>query len=87
MAEKLGITELLSRVGDDNITFQNLDHCLIDGKWREKSGSRITFGTDVPVGPNGTDRLGLIVWLPRDAVKAILAAPPATPSAEGEDNG
>lgn len=71
-------SELIAAVGDDKVGVQFIDQCAIDLNWDHKKGTRITFGTDVALGPNGTERLGMIVWMDRDAVKAALAAEKAT---------
>lgn len=68
-------SELISAVGDDKVGVQFIDQCAIDLKWDHKKGTRITFGTDVKLIFNqGTERLGMIVWMDRDAVKAALDA-------------
>lgn len=67
-------SELIAAVGDDNVGIQNIDTCATSLHWSEKKGARITFGSDVKILPEGrTDKLGLIVWLPRDRVSAIIA--------------
>lgn len=68
------MSELILSVGDDNVSMQNLDHCSTNIDYSIKKGTKITFGTEEPVTFDGTARLGLILWLPRDAVKAALAA-------------
>jgi len=72
----IGIVEMLTRIGDDRIAFQNLDQCYITADWNHKKGTRITFGTEESLGPNGTERLGLVVWLDRDLVKEVLTPAP-----------
>lgn len=72
MAKQVGMTELISKIGDENIKFQNLDSCSISLNYDHKKGSKITFGTDELITPDGTERLGLILWLPRDKVKEII---------------
>lgn len=72
MSRPMGVTELVSKIGDDNIKFQNLDTCSISLNYDHKKGSKITFGTEEPITPDGTERLGLVLWLPRDKVKEIL---------------
>lgn len=72
MAKQVGITELVSKIGDSNITFQNLDTCSISLNYDHKKGSKITFGTQEPITMDGTERLGLILWLPRDKVEEII---------------
>jgi hypothetical protein len=66
------LSELIAAVGDDVVQFQNLDQCATDLNYTAKSGTKITFGTDQKIDFNGTDRLGLVLWLPRDAVKKAL---------------
>jgi hypothetical protein len=73
------MSELILAIGDDKVEMQNLDHCSITLDYHIKKGTRITFGTEQPLTPNGTDKLGLILWLPRDAVKAALDAEKAKP--------
>lgn len=72
MAKQVGMTELISKVGDENIKFQNLDSCSISLNYDHKKGGKITFGTDELITPDGTERLGLVLWLPRDKVKEII---------------
>ncbi|QDH34007.1 hypothetical protein [Porphyrobacter sp. YT40] len=68
------MSELILAIGDDNVEFQNLDSCLIAADYHHRKGTTITFGTDKRLHPtNGTEKLGLILWLDRDAVKAAIA--------------
>lgn len=68
------VTELIAAVGgDENIRFQPLDACATSLNWTAKGGSKITFGSDVVITPDGTAQLGLVVWFDRAAVKAALA--------------
>jgi len=67
------MSELILAIGDDNVEFQNLDQCATDLRYTAKSGTHITFGTQRPITPNGTDKLGLVIWLDREAVKAAIA--------------
>jgi len=68
------MSELIAAVGDENVGVQNLDDCGITLDYSIKKGTRITFGTDARLTPNGTERLGIVVWLPRVAVKAAIKA-------------
>ena len=68
----MGLTELLQRIGDENISFQNLDSCMISANYSHNKGAAITFGSQETLTPDGTERLGVIVWLPRDKVKELL---------------
>ena len=66
------MSALILAVGDENVAMQNLDHCGITLDYNIKKGTRVTFGTEEPLTPNGTERLGLVLWLPRAAVQAAL---------------
>lgn len=68
------MSELILAVGDDNVEFQNLDQCATDLSYTAKSGTKITFGTQRPITPNGTDKLGLVLWLDRKAVSDAIAS-------------
>lgn len=68
------MSELILAIGDDNVEFQNLDQSAQDLNWSAKSGSRITFRSEMAITPEGTKKLGLVLWLDRDAVKAAVAA-------------
>lgn len=75
------LSELIAAVGDDNVMFQNLDSDII--RLRFANGkNEITFGTHAMTTLNGTEKLGLVVWLDRDAVEKV------TPSKdlEGSDD-
>ena len=62
------LSELIAKVGDDNVQFQNLDNDMTG--WKQKDGvTQITFGTTAQVGVTGTQKLGLVVWLDREAVE------------------
>lgn len=67
------LSELIAAYGDDIVQFQNLDHCFVSLSMANGK-SKITFGTEQPVSPNGTDKLALIVWLDRQRVAEIIAA-------------
>jgi len=72
------MSELIATVGDENLRFQNLDQDAqtVD---KTKHGTKITFYTDAIqaeelLGGGKTDKIGLVLWLPRDRVDAALAA-------------
>ena len=67
------VSELISNIGDDNIEIQNLDTCVEAFSMDKKGITKATFGTESTFGLNGFDKLGLIVWMDRDAVKAAMA--------------
>ncbi len=70
------MSELILAIGDDNVEFQNLDHSATDLNWTATRGSRITFVSQQPISPEGTQKLGLVLWLDRKAVKSALGAKP-----------
>jgi len=67
------ISELILAIGDDNVQFQNLDKCA-DTLNMNGATTRITFGTEVPLNLEGTEKLGLVLWLDRQAVADAIAA-------------
>ena len=73
---KIGMVEMLTKIGDERIEFQNLDHdlrgaqVLKDGATELRFGTRATKPTELAAG--GTKRIGLVLWLDRDAVNKAL---------------
>jgi hypothetical protein len=72
------MSELILAVGDDQLRFQNLDTDAqtID---KTKHGTKITFYTDAIqaeelLGGGKTEKIGLVLWLPRNRVVEIIAA-------------
>lgn len=80
----LKLSELIAAYGDDKVQFQNLDQCA--DKLNMNGGTtKITFGTEQRLHLDGTEKLGLVVWLDRERVKEIVAASKSPPlPAEGE---
>lgn len=71
----LGISELVAKIGDADIELQNLDTCGISLDYHHKKGTTITFGTSMNISaPEGTEKLGLVIWLDRKRVAEILAS-------------
>ena len=73
----LGITELLARIGDDNVRLQNLFEGDVD-LTVTKRGTRISFYTDpANVTPTaalkGQEKIALVLWLPRALVTKAQA--------------
>jgi len=66
------LSELIAKYGDDNVKFQSLDKCATALNYSHKKGTTITFGTDAKLGLNGTEEMGLIVWMDRKKVEQIL---------------
>lgn len=70
----MNLSELIAAYGDDKVRFQNLDRCADSLNYTAKSGTKITFGTEQALTPEGTEKLGLVVWMDRARVKEIIAA-------------
>jgi hypothetical protein len=70
------LSELIIAIGDDKVQFQNLDHAATSLDYSARKGSTITFGTEQRITPQGTERLGLVLWLPRDAVATVMEKRP-----------
>lgn len=76
------LSELIAAYGDDLVQFQNLDHCASSLNMN-KGVTKITFGTEQPISLNGTEKLGLVVWLDRAKVAEITKTrSPAQTSAD-----
>jgi hypothetical protein len=73
MSKPISMTALLCAIGDDGIAFQSLDQSLLSANWSAEKGSKITFGTEQPVNLEGTERLGLVLWLDRKQVAETMA--------------
>lgn len=78
----MNLAELISAYGGDDVQFQALDTCA-DRMNMANGHTKITFGTGEPLGPDGTVKMGLIVWMDRDRVAKILAADKAAKEAKG----
>lgn len=65
------LSELIAAYGDDKVRFQNLDQCATDLNMG-KRGTKVTFGTEERLNLEGTESLGLVVWLDRDRVAEIM---------------
>jgi hypothetical protein len=83
---KQGMVDLLTRIGDPAIVFQNLDSCFRGAQSLKGGATEIRFGTEAVTATdimNNTDeRMALILWVKRtdvqvakDAFKAEVAAP------------
>lgn len=71
----MGITKLISSVGDENIELQNISNNLDSARINGGNG-RITFltapdkVTDLMAG-NESKFVGLVVWIPRNRIPKI----------------
>lgn len=74
------LSELIAQYGDDNIEFQNLDHC-VENFQMTKKGTMARFGTPQSFGLDGFTKLGLIVWMDRKKVDEIVAKSKEPPPA------
>ena len=81
------LSELITRIGDENVIFQLLADSTTNVNTNKKGVSLITFATDQT---NATavlhddGKIGFVVWFPRPAFEAAtkdlrLKAPPAKP--------
>jgi hypothetical protein len=68
------LSELIAVIGDDNVMFQNLDNDIIRLSTKQNGSSEITFGTKAATTFNGTAKLGLVIWLEREAVEKASVA-------------
>lgn len=68
------LSELIAAYGDDKVSFQKLDDCAESMNYHHKKGTKITFGTPETVGPNGTDKMGLVGWFDRERIAKIIDA-------------
>lgn len=68
------LSELIAAYGDDKVKFQRLDDCADKMNYDHKKGTKITFETDASIGANGTEEMGLVVWLDRKRVDEIISA-------------
>lgn len=67
------LSELISAYGDEKVQCQKLDECATDLNM-SKRGTKITFGTEERLNLDGTEKLGLVIWLDRARVTEIIAA-------------
>jgi hypothetical protein len=76
MAKKLGIIELMTKVGEDNVRFQPLPTCLVKIV-QKRHDVEVTFATDAitpdEVAEGSSKNTCLIVWMPSDLVNAAVA--------------
>jgi len=68
----MNLSELIAKYGDDKVQFQNLDQCA-ETLNMNKGVTKITFGTEQPLGLDGTQKLGIVVWMDRERVAKIIA--------------
>lgn len=71
----MGITELLSKIGDANVLVQNLAQSFVSSK-KVKRGVNVTFGTnqitDAELLDGKISKIALIVWFDRDKLPKEL---------------
>lgn len=69
----LGIIELLTRIGEDNIRLQNLVESATNFQSRKRGATAITFLTNQmnpdEVFRNTPRHVGLVLWLPAELVE------------------
>lgn len=67
---KLGIIEVLQRVGEANIGVQFLDQCMAGADYSRKHGTTVKFATD-QIDPRelvtgNVKKFGIILWISRE---------------------
>lgn len=78
----MNLDEIMRRIGDENISIQLLDQCVLGATLKKKAGyTEVRFGTDGMqpgdlIDRNNAERIGFIVWLNRAKTKAIKEAGP-----------
>lgn len=82
----MNLSELIARYGDDKVQFQNLDACT-EALNMNKGITKITFGTEQPIGIDGTQKLGIVVWMDRKIVADLIAADKASSQAGARIDG
>lgn len=71
MSKDITLSEMITKIGDKNVQFQNLDNDIVRMRTRADGQSEITFGTSARTRINGTEKLGLVVWLDRKDVEKV----------------
>lgn len=74
---KQGLVDLLTRIGDAKIGFQNLDQCMRGAQTLKRGQTEIRFGTQaITAADIATDGgpMGLVLWLDRGDVQAAREA-------------
>lgn len=75
MSGKVGISELVSRFGDEQVGFQMLDTALTHAS-TQKGTTRITFGTEATTASEmlaNEGRVGIILWVERGTFERVRA--------------
>lgn len=70
----MGIIELLTKVGERNVTVQNIVASAVNFTRTKKGVTAITIHT-MEIGPEAAlgngDKIGLIVWIPKDKIPEL----------------
>lgn len=62
----MGLTELVTIIGDENISVQNVEQSAVKMKVNKKHGDlEITFASPHDI-LNGANKIGLVVWFDKD---------------------
>ncbi len=85
------LSQLITDIGDQNISAQWLTDSLIGAQYKKKSNdTEITFATNALtvnelMKPETAEKVALILWLPKDQVDSLMAADKARKVAEAAD--
>lgn len=71
MSKDITLSEMITKIGDKNVQFQNLDNDILRMRRRADGNNEITFGTSANTTVSGTEKLGLVVWLDRKDVEKV----------------
>lgn len=70
----MNLSELIAAYGDERVTFQKIDDCLMSADMMTPVGTKLTIVTTEALHLDGMEKMGLVVWLDRKRVAEIVAA-------------
>lgn len=79
----MGLIQLLTDIGDENIKVQYIDECTSQYNYTAKRGNKLTVHTDEEFDSRGMQRFGIVLWVDREKLKE---AQRAVQAAQGEQS-
>ena len=70
----MGLIQLLTAVGDENIKVQYIDECTSRYNYTAKSGNKLTVHTDEEFDSRGMQRFGFVLWVDREKLEEAQRA-------------
>jgi len=68
----MSLTKVLTLIGDENITYQNINNSMINAKINKKhKDCEITFSSSVDVLNDGS-KVGLVVWVDKEQLSGVV---------------